>query len=389
MSSRRRTSTRGGAADSKSSSSGTTTMAGKRRRTDSSSSHNATAAEDDRDDQRQIVEEDDEDQQEGAVSVEDMTDDGAASDEDETRASNSKKPSRAQSRQRSTEGQQAASHASTPSHSRTASQHQSSPIYDSMHASNPLIRTSRLAEKAELAQLNKRLELYILRQRERDAAQTGLDREISLLRSKFIAEQTADKKRHEARYDELKKQKLELGVALHQLKDEHLKTGQGLKDATGESQLYKARCVEMEKRIKKMESELTEVGSARIALDGQAKKLTIDLAEETEARTLLASQLESQKTSLALAQKQLNIIQTKFNTTLQDLEMLQSSSKEELAGLTRQVNVLTRENQAIEEKLRREFGAQLKALLAERQQQYEDTHTESRSLCREAMRGAA
>lgn len=170
---------------------------------------------------------------------------------------------------------------------------------------------------------------------------------------------------------------MELGVALQVLKDEHLKVGQGLKDAAGSSQLYKSRCTELEKRIKKLETELTEVGQARIALDGQVKKLTINLAAEVEARSLLLGQLDAQKTELALAQKQLNVTQTKFNTTLQDLEMLQSSSTEELAALNKQVAVLTRENQSIEEKLRREFGAQLKALLAERQQQYEEEKEEA------------
>ena len=135
-----------------------------------------------------------------------------------------------------------------------------SPGYEaSDFAPSGVLRQSRLAEKAELSQLNKRLELYILRQRERDAAQTGMDREISLLRSKFLAEAASDKKRHEARYDELKRQKSELGTQLQHIRDEHLKLQQNHKDTTGTATLYKARCAELEKRIKKLETELTEV----------------------------------------------------------------------------------------------------------------------------------
>ena len=61
--------------------------------------------------------------------------------------------------------------------------HQVSPSFhlldgDGHSSSQPLLRVKRLEEKAELQELNKRLELYILRQRERDASQGGLNSEI-------------------------------------------------------------------------------------------------------------------------------------------------------------------------------------------------------------------
>ena len=170
--------------------------------------------------EEQNEDESEEQQQDDEEGDSSMQTDGAAAaspqdEEDEQRAR--KKASRSHPRDQPTdESQPQLLSDRTPTHSRTASrqqQQQQSPLYDgaiesARYGASPLLRVSRLAEKAELAELNKRLELYILRQRERDAAQTGLDREIALLRSKFIAESAQDKKRHEARYDELKKQKV-------------------------------------------------------------------------------------------------------------------------------------------------------------------------------------
>lgn len=160
---------------------------------------------------------DEEEEGESAMQTDGAAAASAQDEEDEQRAR--KKASRSHPRDQSADNSQPQLLSDrTPTHSRTASrqqQQQQSPLYDgaiesARYGASPLLRVSRLAEKAELAELNKRLELYILRQRERDAAQTGLDREIALLRSKFIAESAQDKKRHEARYDELKKQKVRM-----------------------------------------------------------------------------------------------------------------------------------------------------------------------------------
>lgn len=59
-----------------------------------------------------------------------------------------------------------------------------SPLFDGDYTPQPMLRTKRLEEKNELQELNKRLELYILRQRERDAAQGGLNHEIQVSSSR-------------------------------------------------------------------------------------------------------------------------------------------------------------------------------------------------------------
>lgn len=70
---------------------------------------------------------------------------------------------------------------STPAKRSTAAAGNSptSPAFEPQFA-QPLLRTKRLEEKNELQELNKRLELYILRQRERDANQGGLNHEIQV-----------------------------------------------------------------------------------------------------------------------------------------------------------------------------------------------------------------
>jgi hypothetical protein len=65
----------------------------------------------------------------------------------------------------------------------TLPQSTASPTFDPEHHAQPLLRTKRMEEKNELQELNKRLELYILRQRERDASQGGLNHEIQVRQS--------------------------------------------------------------------------------------------------------------------------------------------------------------------------------------------------------------
>lgn len=165
--------------------------------------------------------------------------------------------------------------------------------------------------------------------------------------------------------------------------DAHDKLSHQAKDHLASSNLYKARCAELEKRLKKVEQELEEVKKRNIELENQVKKLQIDYAEENEAHLLLKEQLDTQKSALTLAQKQLNVIQSKANTYLQDLEALQASSQEEQSLLNKQLSILRAENQGIEEELRKEFGSQLKNLLRERQEQAEQEREEQMARLKE------
>jgi hypothetical protein len=49
-------------------------------------------------------------------------------------------------------------------------------------------RTARLEEKHQLQELNKRLEMYILKQRERDASLGGAQRDIDVVKDTCIRE---------------------------------------------------------------------------------------------------------------------------------------------------------------------------------------------------------
>jgi len=254
-----------------------------------------------------------------------------------------------------------------------------SPFLDSPSSSTAvpsLLRRSRMEEKNELQELNRRLELYIMRAREKDASAGGLTREMSLLRQKHAADLTALRRHHEQRYNELKQSKLDLAAQLQSVQDAHAKVRQQAKDHATSSNLLHDRCVELEKRLKEVEKELSEQTNMRIALDTQVKRLKTDYEVEKEAHGLLKKQMDAQREQLQQAQKQYSLAQNKSNGLQQELELLQTSSREEITRLNKQVDALTRENTSIEDSLRTEFGKQLQSLLRERQQQYEEEKEE-------------
>lgn len=81
-------------------------------------------------------------------------------------------------------------------------------------------RLTRLDEKSELQGLNKRLEFYILKQRERDASQDAWGRELNNLKNKHAADLEHQKNLFENQLALVRKNRDELSAKLSKLEGE-------------------------------------------------------------------------------------------------------------------------------------------------------------------------
>jgi hypothetical protein len=100
---------------------------------------------------------------------------------------------------------------STPVASRSASSQSSS---SHLRSEDTPTRLSRLHEKAELADLNKRLEFYILKQKQRDASADSLAREIEEIRSHAQAQMEMEREKFKSELHDLRKKREEGQVRL-------------------------------------------------------------------------------------------------------------------------------------------------------------------------------
>lgn len=81
-------------------------------------------------------------------------------------------------------------------------------------------RLTRLDEKSELQGLNKRLEFYILKQRERDASADAWGRELANLKNKHAADLEHQKNLFENQLSIVRKNRDELSAKLSKLEGE-------------------------------------------------------------------------------------------------------------------------------------------------------------------------
>ena len=81
-------------------------------------------------------------------------------------------------------------------------------------------RMTRLEERKDLQELNRRLEQYILRQRERDAQVSSMQRDIDTAKSKFEQDRLNDQRLFEAQLAEARSQRDRIQQLLEETQSE-------------------------------------------------------------------------------------------------------------------------------------------------------------------------
>lgn len=220
--------------------------------------------------------------------------------------------------------------------------------------------------------LNQRLELYILKVREREASSGGLRGELDYLRQQHQNELDNARKTMTERLNEMKLQRDDQTKLNAELKLDIKRMGDELARLNGELKNERAQRADAEKRLRQALNDL-QIAQDRVSrAENDRDRLGVELDALRKEVEMSSHQLvKLEKDNSDAVGRASSAEQTAANAAA-DLALLKKAREAEVANLTQQVQALTDKNLKIEDSLRREFGAQLKDILADRQQQYEE-----------------
>eukprot|EP00457_Paulinella_chromatophora_P005404 gb/GEZN01005421.1/.p1 GENE.gb/GEZN01005421.1/~~gb/GEZN01005421.1/.p1 ORF type:complete len:553 (-),score=166.54 gb/GEZN01005421.1/:66-1724(-) len=237
---------------------------------------------------------------------------------------------------------------------------------------SPLQASDPIQEDATtLQELNKRLELYILWQRERDQDQGGLTEQLSRAQ-----------KLHEEQRDVLEKKLKQERTQYRQKLSELTKARD---DALNVAKGYETEARQLAKRVGNAEnkadtakarqeecvSELREVKAKCFAQEQELSR--VKHQQETDAQRLaqLEQELVDEKQRCEAADSQLQEASSARQSLTEDLEAERTERKQLVDRYKSQSSELSGTKQQIEADLRREFVKQMQEHLKERQEQQE------------------
>jgi predicted nucleic acid-binding Zn-ribbon protein len=234
------------------------------------------------------------------------------------------------------------------------------------------LRLSRLTEKSELQDLNHRLELYILKMRERDGSSHGAARELSIVREKNVRDLAEQKQSFEERIELLRKQRNEQSSEVSEFRELLERANNDNKILSNQLKTANKYAEEIENRNSELTADLSAAQQRFIQAEEELNRVVDELEVEKQENSNLNQSLNQANQAAQSATNNLQAVQSKYGNLASDYELLQSKSEAEISQLSAEVESLTALNTNIEDKLRKEFGSQLKSILADRQQQYEE-----------------
>jgi len=159
-------------------------------------------------------------------------------------------------------------------------------------------------EKRDLQSLNKRLEFYILQQREKDASNLGHQRELDAQREKAEQQLQAERKWHSEQVEMLREQRAETEDALSQKCLEHNTTLADLDMKNRELEKEKAFAQSLLKKIQTLTGANTELSNQLFITKEDLTEVRTELGAEQKHRRDVEKELERcREASAALRQR--------------------------------------------------------------------------------------
>jgi len=233
-------------------------------------------------------------------------------------------------------------------------------------------RATRMEEKEELQELNKRLEFYILRNREKDASQGVLQRELDLLRERTDEELAHAEQVHQQQLEELRKsreaekQKSDnLQAELNRVSKELETTKRILAQSREAEDRLRQDNEQLRKDLSAQQFEVAQLTDANQQLEDERKILQASDADAKEALENAAEESAAFKTRAEKAEASLQNLK-------EDSSVALSKAQAEIKRLRAQVDDLSHRHTHVEEELRKELTAQLATIIEKRQQEWEE-----------------
>lgn len=230
-------------------------------------------------------------------------------------------------------------------------------------------RTSRQEEQQELRTLNQRLGSYVLQQRQRDADYDNLKRMFDELKEKTDKEVAAVKARYAAQLEVERKRNEDVSHSSQQAEEENIR----LKDTAQE---LNKNIDEERERLAAKSRQLTDTQDELSRLRAQLLKANDDLQRANEELQNNAQTINQLKDGVAKEKKRADGLadestnyKTKFQLVQEDFGTYKKQAEDDARIAQETIKDLTEKYNAQEQELRKEFGDQLKLLVAEVQEQ--------------------
>jgi len=233
-------------------------------------------------------------------------------------------------------------------------------------------RMARVEEKIQLQELNKRLEFYILRQRERDASLGGAQRELDIVKDNTEREVETIKRTYETQIHNVRQSRDEQAAENAQLQEQTSRQASLIKQLSNQLMAEQKKSSDLEELNRSLNADNQSLRSKLFSADELCKSLTHDLELERNSNEQLKEDLEKVRAVADHASSRLAGLESTARNLKEDNDLLLKRHEHEVTELNRQLEQLSGSRAAIEDELRKIFAQQLTEILAERQQQYED-----------------
>lgn len=233
-------------------------------------------------------------------------------------------------------------------------------------------RMARLEEKSELQDLNKRLEFYILKQRERDASAGSIQRTLGENKEFYEKEITKMKSLHESQIAIFRKQRDAKDSEIEKISTENKRQANMIKQYTSQLAADRSRLEDLEDRVSTTSSELSAARARIVVAEEDAQKATHKVKGfEAQIKSLEAN-LKDAQDDLASSSENLAAAQSTAKNIKEDFAALSVKYNQEVVKAGELEAELSKTRASVEDELRSIFGKQLKQILVERQKQYEE-----------------
>ncbi len=224
-------------------------------------------------------------------------------------------------------------------------------------------RVTRVEEKNEFQRLNKRLEYYILCQKEREASTSGLRNELNSLREKSRADIAELKEIYDTQLSSSARARENLSQDLARLQDENGRLNREVSQLKSKLDVADNERNTLDTRGKERSTQLKDLQNKTIQLEDKVAQLVHQLQVERDSNKHLTASLEDARKNASVASTKLISEQSDAKTQIEKNSIKIVNLEQELALCRKELADIIAERGLIEDNLRRDFGQQLKDML--------------------------
>lgn len=234
------------------------------------------------------------------------------------------------------------------------------------------IRAERIQEQRELHDLNQRLEHYILHSRQRDAEVNSIERAKENLRQAHANVVAQMEQSHADEVETLKRQKLDAVAEARDFEMENERLQSQVNNLNTRCQELESRGNETDNSNKELETQIARLRSQVETMRSETTRLTRESQEQQNQLNRLIPDLDKERDRADDALKEAAKYRAELKEAEEEIANLKGKYTTQVSRLEEEKNSLDSKLTMLEQKIRKAFGEQLRAILADRAASFEE-----------------